>query len=78
MPTKSLVFDIFSGTPEEKTLWLESVEGLAAARERLKQISAAKPGKYFVFSTANNSVVATADTSAKAHPSKPKSKGTSA
>jgi len=78
MPSKLPVFDIFSGTPAEKTLWVESVEGLPSARERLKQISAAKPGKYFLFSAESNTVVIAVDTSAKSHPLKPRSKSTSA
>jgi len=43
------VFDIFSGT-QKNAAWIETVEGLSAARERLQQIAREKPGQYFIFS----------------------------
>lgn len=41
---------------------MESVKGLAAANERMKQIAAEKPGAYFVFSPVNRTVLAIIDT----------------
>ena len=35
-----ITFDIFSGAPEENGLWVEAVEGLSNARQRLGQIAA--------------------------------------
>ena len=57
-------FDIFKGTldlPE----WIEAVEGLSNARERMLQVAAEKPGKYFIFSVASRSTVAVIETLAK-------------
>ena len=51
-------FDIFSGVPDEEPVWLETVEKLSDARERMEQIGAEIPGRYFLFSTAGQSVVA--------------------
>jgi len=38
----------FSDDDDRDVLWLESVVGLAAARERMKTLAAQKPGPYFV------------------------------
>jgi len=50
--------DIFSGKTERDAIWLESVKGLEVAIARMEQIAAEKPGQYFVFSTASNTVLA--------------------
>ena len=42
-------FDIFSGTPDRDTLWLEAVTGLDKARQRMQEIANDKPGEYFIF-----------------------------
>jgi len=64
-------FHVFSGFRDKDAMWLESVEGLGAANERMKQLAGEKPGPYFVFSTDTSNVVASIDTSiqsgAKAH-----------
>lgn len=65
-------YDICSGTPDKDAIWLEAVEGLANARARMAEIAAQKPGRYFIFSSAVNSIVAQIDTT------KPHSKGRSA
>ncbi len=51
-------FDIFSGAPEEHGLWVEAVEGLSNARQRMGQIAAAEHGKYFLFSRSSQSILA--------------------
>lgn len=51
-------FDIFAGAPEEHGLWVEAVEGLSNARERMAQIAAQKPGTYFLFSSCSQSILA--------------------
>ena len=51
-------FDIFAGAPEEHGLWVEAVEGLSNARERMAQIAAQKPGTYFLFSAFSQSILA--------------------
>jgi hypothetical protein len=55
-------FDIFSGAPVEHGRWVEAVEGLASARQRMGQIAAEKPGKYFLFSDTDQSILAQIDT----------------
>jgi len=57
------VFDIFSGGPEKDPL--ETVEGLAQARERMELIAAQRPGRYFLFSTQVQAVLAETETFAK-------------
>jgi hypothetical protein len=44
-------YHVFSGSREKDPLWLESVEGLGTANERMEQLAAEKPGPYFIFST---------------------------
>jgi hypothetical protein len=59
------LFDIFSGGPEKDPMWLETVEGLSGARERMEQLAAQKPGHYFLFSTAAQAILAEIETSQK-------------
>jgi hypothetical protein len=40
---------IFSGVRDKGGLWLDSVEGLEAAKERIGQLSEKSPGHYYVF-----------------------------
>jgi len=62
------VFDIFSGT-QKNAAWIETVEGLSAARERLQQIAGEKPGQYFIFSALTRISVCEIETFAIPHPS---------
>jgi hypothetical protein len=63
MPTVT-AFDIFSGYFGEKNVvWLGTVEGLGAARDRMLQFAAKQPGAYFVFSSDSQLIVAEVDTS---------------
>jgi hypothetical protein len=55
---KEPTFDIFSGASDKDALWVEAVEGLSKARERMEQIAAEKPGPYFLFSGASHSILA--------------------
>jgi hypothetical protein len=67
---KTPKFDIFAGhSGSNDVLWLETVEGLAAARSRMEEIAAQKPGPYFVFFTSDHSVSASIDTSRLMHAS---------
>lgn len=67
-------FDIFSGTREKDARWIEAVEGLSEANERMQQLAVQKPGMYFIFCTASNTVVASIETFATPHqPSKSRS-----
>jgi hypothetical protein len=54
-------FDIFSGTPK-KAMWIEAVEGLSNARERMQQIAEEKPGQYFLFCPSTHTCVSEIET----------------
>lgn len=57
-------FDIFSGIPGTPVvLWVKAVRGLAEARAQMEEIAIAKPGPYFVFFSADHSVLASIDSS---------------
>ena len=55
-------FDIFSGSIDKDALWLETTEGLANAKQRMNELAAKSPGKYFVFCDFSHTVVALTDT----------------
>jgi hypothetical protein len=55
------IFDIFAGT-YDKAVWIEAVEGLSNARERMEQIGKEKPGRYFLFSCPDHLVLARIET----------------
>ena len=59
-------FDIFSGSGEHDCLWLECVEGLDAATERMHEIASKRPGMYLVLSIRDRSVTAKTDTTSLA------------
>jgi hypothetical protein len=56
-------YDIFSGSGQNDALWLECIEGLDAATERMHEIAAKQPGMYFVLNLRDRLVVAKTDTS---------------
>jgi hypothetical protein len=58
-------FDIFSGESEQDAVWVECVEGLSAAQERMKQIAELAPGRYFLFSVQDHIVLARIETFSK-------------
>ena len=55
-------YDIFCGASDKDAIWIEVVEGLSNARERMEQIAAEKPGHYFVFSSRDHSILARIET----------------
>jgi hypothetical protein len=58
-------YEIFSGHfGYTEVLWLESVEGLGSAFERMKEIAKASPGPYFLFCNRTHQKMAAIDTSA--------------
>ena len=72
-------FDIFSGVPDKDPMWLEAVEGLSNARERMEEIATIIPGQYFVFSIGTHTPLAQIETFAKLQPlPKDKAKGSAA
>ena len=56
-------FDIFHGRyGETDAVWVEAVEGLAFACQRMYALATERPGPYFVFSTASHEVLDSMDT----------------
>jgi hypothetical protein len=55
-------YDIFSGKDYKDAVWLESVEGLGNASDRMREIARATPGAYFVFSKETRKILASIDT----------------
>jgi hypothetical protein len=55
-------FDIFSGVPEGNGQWLEAIEGLSSAHQRMGQLAAEKPGKYFLLSSTDQAILTRIDT----------------
>jgi hypothetical protein len=52
-------FDIFSGRPGDKhAIWLEKVEGLGDAYDRMKALAAENPGPYFIFHIEGHQILA--------------------
>ena len=45
-----------------EVMWLESVDGLEAAHNRMKEIATERPGKYFIFSSNTKVAIASIDT----------------
>lgn len=57
-------FDIFSGIPSNSgAIWKETVSGLGAANDRMKELAAMAPGPYFIFDAVTGRVVAHTDNS---------------
>jgi hypothetical protein len=59
-------FDVFSGFHDRNAKWIEAVDGLANACEKMQQLAKEEPGPYFVFSQSTHTVVASIDSSPKA------------
>lgn len=59
-------FDIFAGETDKNAVWVEAVAGLSNARERMEQIAAEKPGRYFLFSCSSHTILLRIETSRKA------------
>ena len=55
-------FDIFKGTTDRDAMWLDAVEGLSSARQRMEQLATDKPGQYFVYAASSRAVLARIDT----------------
>jgi hypothetical protein len=59
---KEPTFDIFAGEHDKDAMWIEAVAGLSKARERMEKIAKEKPGKYFLFSCTDHTVLARIET----------------
>ena len=58
-------FDIFEGDLRSKdVLWIEAVEGLGAAKQRMDEIACERPGRYFVFYAHTHAILASRNTTA--------------
>jgi len=57
------LYDIFSGHSYKDAVWLEVVEGLGSAANRMKQLAEQTPRPYFVFCVKARAVLAAIDTS---------------
>ena len=58
-------FDIFEGDfGNNDVLWIEAVEGLGAAKQRMDEIALERPGRYFVFYSQGHAVLASTNTTA--------------
>jgi hypothetical protein len=55
-------FDIFSGSPDNQPLWLEVTDGLTEATARMEQRASTESGRYFVYDSWSQTVVASIDT----------------
>jgi len=56
-------FDIFQSSGNKNDVqWLECIEGLDAARDRMYEIAAQRPGMYYVLNLHARLLVAKADT----------------
>lgn len=58
-------FDIFTGAPDRDAVWVCAVRGLANAKERMDQIAAQRPGRYFIFYPPERTILAQVETFAK-------------
>ena len=56
------MFDIFSGSVDKDAIWIEAVEGLGNAKDRMDELAAKSPGKYFVFCSFSHTVMAVTNT----------------
>jgi hypothetical protein len=61
--TAVTTYDIFSGSRDHEPIWLESVDGLENACQKMRDRASNDPGPYFVFCVATQAVLAVVNTS---------------
>jgi hypothetical protein len=44
-----LTYDIFRKLPDNSPIWVEAIEGLDEAKQRLLQLSSSSPDKYVLY-----------------------------
>lgn len=54
----TVIYDVFAGEPGKDAIWVQAVAGFENAQQRMRQIATDKPGKYFLFCAAQDSVIA--------------------
>ena len=47
------IYDLFRGNPQENPIWVESVEGLEAAKERMNRLALLENSDFFLFQSGN-------------------------
>ncbi len=47
------IYDLFKGNSQENAIWIEAVEGLEAATERMNRLAAMDSSDYFLFQSGN-------------------------
>jgi hypothetical protein len=67
-------FDICSGLSRRHGHFIESVEGLMNARERMWEIADQKPGCYFIYSNSHRAILVKIETFEKKQSAKAKAK----
>ena len=59
-------FDLFFGRyGEQDATWIETVDGLGNAADRMNKLAREKPGAYFVFHSSTHQVLGSVDTTPK-------------
>jgi hypothetical protein len=61
-------YDVFAGISRQHARWIETVQGLANARERMWQIAGEIPGCYFISSSREGSILTKIETFEKSQP----------
>ena len=64
----TVIYDVFAGEPGKDALWVQAVAGLENAQQRMRQIAAEKPGKYFLFCAAEDAVISQIESFARPQP----------
>lgn len=60
-------FDLFYGQyGQEDAAWIETIEGLGNAADRMLQLANEKPGPYFLFHAPSHQLLGSVDTTPKA------------
>ena len=54
--------DVFRGVPDGDAVWVEAVDGLASAKERMEQLTGNAPDSYFIFNRRDHTILAFAST----------------
>jgi ActR/RegA family two-component response regulator len=68
----STTYDLFKGSSQENALWIEAVEGLDAATERMNRLAAKESSDYFLFQSGN--IIASVTTAKPSNPEKQQSR----
>jgi hypothetical protein len=55
-------YHIFSG-PDDDAVWVEAVDALRKAHDRMKKLAAAFPGRFFIFCAQTSEIIASINTS---------------